>query len=365
MTIHFYIARKFTWIFLGLLTIFFILMALINLMEELRRFDIDEVGFASIILLTLLKAPEGLYQLLPLIIVLSTVALFVGLARTSELVVTRAAGRSALLSLLSPTAVALLIGVFAVTTLNPVVATTSVRYDQMSDNLRSDGLNVLSLTDEGLWLRQGGSEGQAVIHAVRTNADATVFYDVSILAYYKGGGPKSRIKAKSANLIEGAWELHSVKSWPLIQGINSEERSTEQDVMIFSSTLTPDRIRDRFGTPAAIPIWKLPKFIQDLKISGFSARRHMVWLNMEIAQPVFLVAMVLIASAFTMRHTRFGNTGVAVLSSILLGFALYFVRNFAQILGENGQIPVLLAAWAPPIASVMLALGFLLHMEDG
>ena len=66
-----------------------------------------------------------------------------------------------------------------------------------------------------------------------------------------------------------------------------------------------------------------------------------------------------------MRHTRFGGTGVAVLCAVLLGFGLYFIRSFAQILGENGQIPILLAAWAPPVASVLLALGLLLHAEDG
>ena len=48
-----------------------------------------------------------------------------------------------------------------------------------------------------------------------------------------------------------------------------------------------------------------------------------------------------------------------------LGFTLYFVRNFAQILGENGQIPILLAAWAPPVAAILLPLGLLLHLEDG
>ncbi len=48
-----------------------------------------------------------------------------------------------------------------------------------------------------------------------------------------------------------------------------------------------------------------------------------------------------------------------------LGFTLYFIRNFAQILGENGQIPVLLAAWGPPVAAVLLPLGLLLHLEDG
>lgn len=44
---------------------------------------------------------------------------------------------------------------------------------------------------------------------------------------------------------------------------------------------------------------------------------------------------------------------------------IFFLRNFAQVLGENGQIPILIAAWIPPVAAIMLALGLLLHLEDG
>lgn len=86
---------------------------------------------------------------------------------------------------------------------------------------------------------------------------------------------------------------------------------------------------------------------------------------MELAQPIFLVAMVLVSAAFTMRHTRFGRTGAASLAATMIGFGLYYVRNFAQILGENGQIPIELAAWAPPVASVLFALGLILNTEDG
>ena len=84
-----------------------------------------------------------------------------------------------------------------------------------------------------------------------------------------------------------------------------------------------------------------------------------------MARPVFLISMVLIGAAFTMRHSRMGGTGVAVLSAVLLGFTLYYIRNFAQILGENGQLNALAAAWVPPLASVLLALGMILHREDG
>ena len=86
---------------------------------------------------------------------------------------------------------------------------------------------------------------------------------------------------------------------------------------------------------------------------------------MELALPTLMAAMVLVGAGFTMRHARFGRTGSMVLMAILLGFAIFFIRNFAQILGENGQIPVLLAAWSVPLAAVFLSLGILLNLEDG
>jgi lipopolysaccharide export system permease protein len=66
-----------------------------------------------------------------------------------------------------------------------------------------------------------------------------------------------------------------------------------------------------------------------------------------------------------MRHTRLGRTGVMVMLALGLGLGLYFLRNFAQVLGENGQIPAELAAWSPPVVGILLSLGLLLHLEDG
>ncbi|HQN39009.1 MAG TPA: LptF/LptG family permease, partial [Thermoanaerobaculia bacterium] len=62
-----------------------------------------------------------------------------------------------------------------------------------------------------------------------------------------------------------------------------------------------------------------------------------------------------VGAGFTMRHARSGQTGTMVLLAIVSGFAIFLLRNFAQVLGENGQIPVVLAAWSPPLAAVLLS----------
>ena len=365
MILHLYFARRFGMSFLLITAILFTLIALTGLLEEARQDYSDTVTFWDLVGLTLLDAPQKINLILPLNMVLATVVLFLGMARSSEMVITRASGRAALKTLMSPLVVAGLIGLMVVVMFNPIVAATSKRYEQVSDGYRTGGASTLSISEEGLWLRQGSPEGQTVIRAWRSNNDGSVLYDVTFISYAPNGGPIRRIEAKSAALSADGWELNDAKSWPLETGLNAEGNAATYKSLTLPSTLTLDRIRDSFGKAGAISIYNLPTFIDQLEAAGFSPRRHKVWLQTELARPLFLIAMVLVASAFTMRHTRSGGTGIAVLSAVLLGFGLYFIRSFAQILGENGQIPVLLAAWAPPVAAIMLALGLLLHREDG
>lgn len=365
MKLYLYFARRFLFSFLTLFAIFTLLSGLIEMIEVLRTFDSSKINFGDIIGLTALRLPKGLYQILPLVMMLSTLALFLNLSKTSELVVARASGRSALRSLLAPVFVALLIGTFSVAAINPIVAATSKQYEVLADRYTNDQKSVLSVSREGLWLRQGSSTGQTVIRAKRTNLDGTELFDVTFIGFDVEGIPEYRIDAESAQLTTGAWIAKQAKEWRFSPDTNAEVSSTFSAEINIPSDLTVDEIRDGFGAPSSIPIWELPAFIKRLERAGFSARRHQVWLQTELAQPLLLVTMVMIGAAFTMRHNRFGRTGLMVLLSVSMGFGIYFIRNLAQILGENGQIPVMMAAWVPPVAGILLTLGFLLHMEDG
>ncbi len=364
MLLHRYFARRFLMTFLGVLATFFAMMVLIDLVEQARRFSAQTSGFGELVGLTMLNVPQQLYAILPLVMILSATALFLSLARSSELVVTRAAGRSALVALIAPVLMSLLVGIVALAGLNPIVAATSKEFEARVGDLRGQP-STLALADRGLWLRQGGERGQSVIRAGRANLEGTELFDVTFITFAPDGRPLRRIEAESAVLGTGGWTLSAAKVWPLADTGNPEADARLYPEIEVASTLTPDQIRDSFGTPSAIPVWELPAFIAQLQLAGLSARRHQMFLQSELAMPLFLVSMVLIAAAFTMRHQRGGRTGIMVLTAVLLSFGVYFLRNFAQILGENGEIPVLLAAWAPPLIAIGLALALLLHLEDG
>ena len=366
MTLHFYFGKKFLRAFFSVLFIFFAVLTLTSLIEQIRKFGgNDEAGFGTLLSLAVLSVPEDLYRILPLIMMIATLALFLGLARSSELVVTRASGRSALKSLIAPVLLSLIIGVFGVAAINPIVAATQKQYEAQATRLSGDS-STLSVSAEGLWLRQGSRDGQTVIRAERSNLDGTELFGVTFLGYDATGLPTYRIEAESARLVVGAWSITEAKEWRFdTEATIPEVDSFETGQMSLASNLTRNQILDSFGTPSAIPIWELPGFIARLETAGFSARAHRTFFHMELALPLLLAAMVLVGAGFTMRHTRMGRTGMMVMLALGLGFLLYFIRNFAAILGENGQIPILMAAWFPPVAALLLPLGLLLHLEDG
>ena len=365
MTLNLYIARRFLGTVGKVFLIFFAILMLIDMIEQLRRFADAGIGLAGAAELSLLSVPQTLYRILPLIIVMGAIANFLGLARSSELVVVRAAGRSGLQFLMTPLLVSLALGLLAVAFFTPLVAATSKAYDDKRSELSHGGRSVLSVADTGLWLRQGSEDGQTVIQAARSNLDGTELFGVTFVGFDVDGTPGKRVEAQEARLVDGAWELTGTKTGDL-RGLNPELTAVvDPGPIALPSDLTPERIRDSFGTPSAIAFWALPAYINDLERAGFSAQAYKLWYQMELALPLLMAAMGRVGAGFTMRHVCFGGTGRMVLFALLAGFGFYFLRNFAQALGDSGQIPVLLAAWSPPIAAVMLSLGLLLHLEDG
>ncbi|WBU54733.1 LPS export ABC transporter permease LptG [Paracoccus sp. SCSIO 75233] len=361
-----YIANRYLRAFLLLAGVFLAILLLIDMVEQIRRFSDDGISIGGAARLSALSVAGSFYNILPLIALLAGIMLFLGLSRSSEMVAIRASGRSALRCVMAPSVMALLIGIFCVGILNPIVAATEARYSAAVARIESGTAQTVSLGNDSVWLRQGlgESEAQMMIRAARTSPDATTLYGASFIIFEPQTGPATRIEAAQAELTDGEWKLTKVKEWQLTDA-NPEADARALKSLILPTDLTAERIRDGFGSPQAIPIWELPKYIAGLKRAGFSALRHQVWLQMELALPLMLAAMVLIASVFTMRHMRGRKTGGLVLGAFAAGLGLFFLRSMAQVLGENAGVPPALAGWAPPLVAILFAVGILLSLEDG
>lgn len=364
MILERYLIRRVALTFLMVSGIFLSMLLLLDMVEQLRRLAAQSPGFAQVLRLSALNLPEGFYEIAPLVLMLAGMWVGLSWSRSSEFVVIRATGRSVPHLLIVPALVVLVASAGFVAVMNPMVAGASREYSRVLAQVRGTASSVAVLSDEGLWLRQADAGGQTVIHAQRAEETGTILHDVTFLVFHATGGITTRLSAERADLRPGLWELSEVKLWELSDP-NPEQSAQRSDTLALPTDLTPEQIRDSFAQVRAIPLAQLPGFIATLERAGFSALEHRMRLNMELALPVLLTGMMLLSLALSIHHMRAGGAGIRALVTILAGFSLFFLRNFAQVLGESGQIPVVLAAWGLPVATVLFAIGIMLNLEEG
>jgi len=362
------LARYILWRFLAnLLKVqlaFLVLVFVIDGIEQAQTLSPYNLSGLEVLHIIALRMPQFLMQIFPLVAMLASLSTFVGLSRSSELVVMRASGQSALKLLLVPVAATLVIGIIVTTVFNPIVAATIRKTDALLAEYNVGGQSLVSLGAKGIWLRQGGQESQFVIQADRTSFNGSILFKINLFEFTLDGALTRRIQAESARLDAGQWLMRNGTDWRFDAGGN-KAAATDFEELFLATTLTSQEILEKFASPQAVPIWDLPALIERLNEAGFASQRQRLFLQSELARPLLLVAMVLIGAGFSMRHARFGQTGLMVLIAVFSAFLLYSLKSIAEALGAAYEIPIALAAWGPPAAGILLTMGLLLHLEDG
>lgn len=360
--LSFYVGRQFLANFLFIFFVFLGLMFLFDVVELLRKASAKpHVTFGLVSEMALLRIPHLGQKLFPFAVLFGGMLTFWRLTRSNELVVTRAAGVSAWQFLFPVLLSGALLGATQVGALNPLASLMLSRYERLEAKHFKGQTSALAISPTGLWLRQAGTQGPAVIHAdgVSHQGRDVELRGISIFAYQGNNRFNERIEAQTGRLEDGFWHLKEVWHY------TAEGHPRFLGDHWFETDLTIGKIQDSFAPPETMSFWELPKFIGTLEAAGFTALRHRLHWHIQLATPLLLCAMVLIAATFSLRHHRRGGTVYIIGGGVLTAFLLHFFSDIVFALGLSDSIPVTLAAWTPSGVSTLLGLAMLLHLEDG
>lgn len=370
MTLSRYIGRQFLFAVLATLALMVLLIGLIELLELVRRAASTPRGvpFGIVLQMVLLKLPSSVERIYPFTFMIGGMVALSRLARSSELVVTRAAGVSVWQFLMPGIIVAVALGMLFVMVINPIAALTISQFDRMEGKYIAGKSSLLSVLPSGLWLRQVGEEhisvrgtraDEYIIHATRINQSNLELENVTMFLFDGSHHFLGRIDAPAAQLATGYWQLPQAR-------LSTPTAKPEQlpDYRV-PTQLTLGQIQDSFAAPETFSFWQLPGFIDVLEKAGFSALQHKLHFHSLMALPVLLAGMVMISAVFSLQPPRRGRTGILIVMGVVSGFVIYFVTNIIYAFGASGGLPIALAAWAPSLIVLMIASALLLHMEDG
>ena len=371
LTLSRYMARTF---FINMLLLLFALLGVIYLfdtVELIRRASKTEaVPFGLVLQMSLLKLPEVGQLLFPFAVLFSAMFTFWQFNRRSELIVLRSAGFSVWQFLAPVLVVALLVGVLQVAVINPIGALFVGKYERLENQYLERQDSQVALFREGLWLRQSTDgrildedddvqEGYVIVHARKVQPSDWVLKQVTVFYFGQNDTLRLRLDAEEARLEPGRWLFSNVKTHR--PGMASASRQG----VVLPTSLTIQDIEESFSSPESLSFWGLQSHIATLEQTGFDASQLRVYFHSLLSQPLFFVAMVLLAATVSMRPPRVGGTLALFAVGVFIGFFVFFMSSYLQAMGSSQQIPPILAAWSPAIVCFLLGLTAIMNLEDG
>ena len=358
LTLGRYLSSRFLRMILAVFATIFSLVFVIDFVELLRRTgNIAGVTTTSVAVLSFLRTPAVSEQVLPFCVLFGSMAVFLNLTRKLELLVARAAGVSVWQFLAPPIFIALMIGIVSITVLNPLSAMMKQRADRIELGLF--GASGASPDDAAIWIRQTGVDGESILRAKKGLEGNNRLMGVTAYIYDRDGRFQERVDAATATLGDGVWQLRDAS----ISAAGEDPRRV--GTFLVATTLKPGQAQEGSMAAEAVPFWDLPMLRDETESAGLDASSYRLQFQTLLARPLLLVAMTLIAAAFSLRFFRFGGIGKFVGGGVAAGFVLYVATKYVGDLGGSGILSPPVAAWSPAVVASMLGTLALLNQEDG
>ncbi len=360
-TLFRYIAAQTVMTLGGLIVMMSVLIMLVDLIENMRFVGkLRDGTFSLAVTLTLLRLPSVVQALTPFTFLFGSIWMFYQLNRRSEIAVMRSAGLSIWRLLGPPTLISAITGVLIITAIDPLSSTLLSYAEQIKAAKRGNAQNLVRIFDDGMWLRQRDATMQIIINAKNLDREQAALKEVTVWRFGPENTFLERIDAEEAVLSGRTMEMREARLASI-----SDQNTRRTPLYAIRTTLTAENLRERLVQPETISLWELPEFILLAEAAGLPSAKYHLRFHDLCATPLKLLAMVLIAAAFSLRPARSGGALYLGLISIGAGFLLYILTEISNAFGESELAPAALAAWTPAVAAAIAAITILLHFEEG
>ncbi len=361
-TYLFYLGKRTLFGIAGLFLVIWMLVVSIDLIEAMREVGkVEDAGFSEALRMTLFRTPQLILTLSPFVFLFGTLWAFAQMSKSSEVAVFRAAGLSVWRIVAAPVVLSVALGFLTVAALDPVAANLAGRAQTIKNEMRGKQTNLIEAFREGVWLRQAHDGVTTIFRADSYDPVAQTLSEVTVWRRTTEGEFIERWDAPLAVVSPTNFTLRDAKRTTI-----RAEADPPVATRSFAVDIDLRALREDVARPSSLSVWQLPEFAEIMSSAGMPTQDYLLRYHDLWSLPVKLMAMVLIACAVALGiNSRSGGTPLLIAIGIAAGFALFIMAQLSTAIARAQIVPIALAAWAPGILAVMVAVTMLLYREDG
>ena len=342
-----YLIGQFSWIIFQVGLIFFSLVFILNVLEEISFLKDSNVNFLYPLLLTFLNTPSVFFQIFPFIFLVSTQFFFLKISDKKELPVYKNFGLSNFKILSTIVSFSFILGILIVIFFYTFSAKFKFLYLDLKNNFSNDNKYLAVVTENGLWIKDEINGSINIIHAEKIIEDFLV--NISITQFNKEFELTKTIKSDKADIQNNFWVLKkSVIS-------QNKKISETVDSLILETHFDIKKIKGLFSNLSSLNLFELSKLKKDYVELGYSTTEISLHQQKVFSFPIYLTLMTLFASIIMLNIKQNKPKVFNLLLGIMLSVIVYYINFFSAALAQNGKLPITLSVWFPLIILFILS----------
>ena len=334
-----YLMQTFINLLLQITFVFFSLILILNVFEEMSYFKDLDANFLHPIFLTFLNSPSIVYSVFPFIFLISTKFFFIKISEKNELNIYKRYGLTNFQILKIISLVSFLSGILIVIFFYTFSSKLKHLHLEIKNSYSGDNKYLAVVTENGLWIKDEIDDVINIINADRINKNFLM--NVSITQFNKKFELIQSINSNEIDISNNNWVIKNANI--------SKSNFTEKNVkdIIFKTHFDIEKINNLFSNLSSLTLLQLKKLKHDYKSLGYTTLDISTHMEKIYAYPIYLSIMTLFAGII-MLNTKFNKPKIFhIILGILLSVIIYYINYFSNILGVNGEIPPTLSVWMP------------------
>jgi lipopolysaccharide export system permease protein len=348
-TFEIYLIKLFLKKFLTITVVFFCLVFILSIFEEISFFRDWNIQIFFPFLMTLLSTPATVFEIFPFIFLISAQFFFIDLINKNELEVFKYTGLNNMKIIRLLFFTSFITGLILIIFYYNISSKLQFLYLDLKNKYSNDNKYLAVVTENGLWIKD---EVDKNIYIVNADQIKDNFLErVSISIFDPGFNLTQIIESPKIDISKTEWLIFN----PRI----SIDNKTSDNVEIFKLKTHFDKkkINSLFRNLSSLNVFQLYKLQNDYKSLGYSTKSVNSHLNKLISFPFYISIMTILSSIIMLNVKRNKPLIFHIILGVFLSVLIYYFHFLFNLLGENGNIPILLSAWLPII--ILTFIGFI------
>ena len=312
--------------FFKVFSIFFIVILLTNILEQIDFFKNIDISFFYLVFLSFLNSPSILFEILPFIFLLSTQVFFISLIDKKELEIFKYTGLNNFMIIKIISLYTFIVSLIFIIIFYNTSAILKNSYLLIKNKYSDNNKYLAVITENGLCSRDEINENVNIINA--NKVDDEFLLNVLITQFNKNFEITNIIQSDKVDISSYQWKIFN----PTILKNNQQEYLNE---IVLQSNFDLKRINSLFSNLSSltfIELFKLRNSYLALNYSIIDIDSH---LYKVISYPIYLTLITIFAAIIMFNIGYQKNSFFKITLGILLSVIIYYINYFLNILGSN------------------------------